>query len=165
MRKNFIILTGIPGSGKSSWAKDFAKRSKDFYAYVSSDEMRGMLTGNEGDISKDGVIWGVLYKTLDVLLTKNVNIIFDATSYNKKARRKLFNIVEKFDYTVEAMVFDTPLEVCLRRNQERTRKVPENVIQYMYDMFEYPEFSEGFSAINRLSYPATRINNFDPDGR
>jgi hypothetical protein len=45
----------------------------------------------------------------------------------------------------------TPIEVCLERNAQRERKVPEFVIDRMYRNFNIPQLYEGFDDINIIN--------------
>ena len=50
---------------------------------------------------------------------------------------------------VIAIVMDTPLDVCLQRNAQRSGRalVPEDVIRNMYQNMTMPNYDEGFDAI------------------
>ena len=49
-----------------------------------------------------------------------------------------------------AEFFDVPLEVCLERNRNRLRQVPEDVMQKMAANLEPPTLEEGFTRIVRV---------------
>ena len=71
----------------------------------------------------------------------------DATHLNSKSRMKLLACLDlnKDKTEVHAVVMQTPLEECLRRNEKRkgTRSyVPVDVIKNMYNSFRKPNFNE-----------------------
>jgi predicted kinase len=48
---------------------------------------------------------------------------------------------------VEAVFFDTPIEVCQERNRLRERVVPQDVIERMARKMTPPSREEGFSRV------------------
>ena len=68
------------------------------------------------------------------------NVYIDATHLNEKSRNKVLNRLNLEGVALNAVVFNTPLEVCLERNAQRTGRacVPETVIRNMYNNFHSP---------------------------
>ena len=58
--------------------------------------------------------------------------------------RPYIEIGREFGCEVEAVWFDVPLEVCLRRNAGRSRVVPEAAMVEMAGRLAAPTVSEGF---------------------
>ena len=54
--KQLIILSAVPGSGKSTWAKKYQASHPNTYI-ISSDEIRFELTGQYQDFSKQKEVW------------------------------------------------------------------------------------------------------------
>ena len=52
-----------------------------------------------------------------------------------------------YDAEVEAVFFDTPIEICMERNAARHRIVPEEAIREMARKLRPPAFDEGFNRI------------------
>ena len=48
---------------------------------------------------------------------------------------------------MEAILFDVPLEVCLERNRQRGRVVPEDAIYKMAAKLQPPSLMEGFTIV------------------
>ena len=71
----------------------------------------------------------------------------DATSLTPRERRQWIRLAESNDCDVEALFFDTPLETCLQRNQQRPRVEPGEVIRLMARRMKPPSKAEGFSKI------------------
>lgn len=44
----FIMMVGLPGSGKSTWAKEYVKTSENETVILSSDAVREELFGSCG---------------------------------------------------------------------------------------------------------------------
>lgn len=73
-------------------------------------------------------------------------VIVDATNLNYKKRISfLDHICPKNEKIIStAVIIATSFENCLKRNSERNRIVPENVIKNMRENFNFPLFQEGF---------------------
>ena len=79
----------------------------------------------------------------------------DATHLTPRERRPYIKLGGLRDCEVEALYFDMPLEVCLARNQARSRVVPEAAIREMARRMVAPTVSEGFSRV--LIQPGTGL--------
>lgn len=139
-----FVMCGCPGSGKSTWAK---KNLSDA-VYVSSDEIRMELFGTyEPGVDEDAV-FDQFYGRIKAALASGKDAVADATNLGPGRRRKSLQCLSSNDEAV-AIVMDTPLEECIRRNAERDRKVPEDAIRRMYQLFsaKKPRRNEGFREI------------------
>ena len=71
----------------------------------------------------------------------------DATNLTPYERRPYLKLGELYDCEVEAVFFDVPIEECQRRNRERHRVVPDDVIAAMALRLIPPSIEEGFSRV------------------
>ena len=71
----------------------------------------------------------------------------DATHLTPDERRPYIKIAEWFQCEIEAWFFDVPLEICLERNRNRGRMVPEDALERMARKLVPPRLEEGFSKI------------------
>ncbi|MBS0276494.1 MAG: AAA family ATPase [Proteobacteria bacterium] len=134
-----ILLVGLPGSGKSTWAL------RQGLPVLSSDAMRGTLA----DDVRDQSIHGRVFASLRYLIRQRVAIgrpvtCVDATHLTRKERKPYFRIRR---CQVEAVFFDTPLEICQARNRARDRVVPPEIIDSMAVKMTPPSLEEGFALI------------------
>ena len=147
----FIMLIGLPGSGKSTYVLNNIKENE---VYLSSDEIREELYGNESIQDNPAKVFDLMYKrTIDALLN-NQTVYYDATNINRKKRiHTLSQLKHKIkDLDCQGILFATPYEECLKRNQLRNRNVPEEAIKRMYMSFNVPSTREGFNNI-KIIYP------------
>lgn len=139
---SLIILVGISGSGKSTWAAHKAKESND-YLVVNRDKIRELIFGyTESTISEYYSRKDLNAQEKEVTEYENVLIkeglakgkivIVDATHLERKyiERFKFFNVYTRIIY------FDTDLEVAIRRDSERVRVVGEDIIKKQYDKYQ-----------------------------
>lgn len=78
-------------------------------------------------------------------------IYYDATFTIRRHRAPIIDLVKEAGKRVEAIVMNTPLPVCLKRNLCRSpdRRVPHEVIERMHAQLltDLPDRSEGFDQI------------------
>ena len=159
-----IMLVGLPGSGKSTYAKEIVE-TFDSYIVLSSDYYRKFLYGDENDQTHNQDVFSSLYYDMRKYLNQGKTVIFDATNINMKDRRRCFDAIKEVkNLSVMAMVVNTPFAECVYRDSLRERKVGYNVIDKMRRRFEFPQYFEGFnhiSLVNTHNYDAEFRNNIE----
>lgn len=152
MKNTLYIMCGIPGSGKSTFAKTYYYDA----TYISRDEIRySIVTENERYFSKEDEVFNIFVNKINTALRESVDVIADATHLNPRSRAKLFSHlnIDKTCTQVVAIVMRTPLNVCIERNENRkgTRTyVPPTVIKRMYHSFKMPTTEEYYSMIDYI---------------
>lgn len=138
--KTFFLLSGIPGSGKSTWAKDYQAQHPHTYI-VSSDEIRLALWGKVSDFRNEGVVWQKFIDDINAHLKDggDCQVIADATNLQNKYRKMYYELTPGFDRHV-LVSFKVPYEVCLKQNQMRSadRIVPEGPMKRLQSEYEEP---------------------------
>lgn len=144
-RQRFLMMVGIPASGKSTFAKKLIE-DRDDIVYLSSDELRQELLGNINDQSKNSEIFVEMNKRTKEALKEGKHVIYDATNINRKRRRGLLQQLPK---NVEKTVYYMDIEYkdIVKQNQERERVVPQHIIDKMYKTLQIPIYSEGWDKI------------------
>lgn len=148
MEKNLIveILVGIPASGKSTYSQDKV-RNDPSYSRVNRDDFRFMLKNApvcEPKIEK--IISKLMNASIDALLAKNLNVIVDNTHLKAKYIDELIAYVEH-RADVHFRIFDISLEKAIERDNNRTKKVGEEVIKKMYK--DYKNLTDSYLFQNR----------------
>lgn len=161
--RTLLLLRGCPGSGKSTWIKE---NKLEPYT-ISSDNLRTMVQSPVMNIDgkleitqkNDKKVWDLLFKIMEERMKKGEFIVIDATHNNDKMIKQYRNYADTYKYCVFVKEFNTPIEVCIDRNNKRDeyKRVPIDVIERSYrniSMSKIPNFVTG--VINDLS----EIDNF-----
>lgn len=144
---DFILFCGIPGSGKTYLGRAAADTGECIL--ISSDDIREKLWGDANDQRNPKRVFEEMEKLTLGLLVEGYNVIYDATNLKRKNRIAILNKVRELDSLIDAscIIFDIPLDICIRRAAERDRVVPEEVIRRMYKTMEKPTYDEGWDLI------------------
>lgn len=149
----FIMMVGLSGAGKSTFAKDYC--SKNDFSYVASDEVRrGMFEENEDahTPSKNALVFDTCHKTIIELLKNGNNVVFDATNLISKRRVQALEKIKKAVPNVHctAFVLIAPTNVCFEQNEDREYSVEKSVIEKQIGTFQLPFVGEGWDEIRLI---------------
>lgn len=141
----FFMLIGLPASGKSEQAK---KLAVEYDAEIfSSDTLRVEMFGDVNCQENNEVLFKELHKRIRERLSSGKSAIYDACNINYKCRMEFLKSLNKIPCEKIAVLMATPYEVCLERNAQRERNVPEYVIKRMYMNWNSPYWYEGWNDI------------------
>jgi predicted kinase len=136
------VLVGLPGSGKSTYVDRLGGTA------LSSDELRRLLSDDPTNQSIHHRVFSVLRGLLKHRLELGRPVTYiDATNLTPQERRPYIKLADLYDCGVEAVFFDVPVAECQRRNRERNRIVPDDVIAKMAERLAPPSVEEGFSLV------------------
>ena len=141
------LMVGLPGSGKSTYAKSL---QNDITIVLYSDAISKELWGDENEQKNKDIVFKTLYKRARNLLLSGKNVIIDATNILKLDRARSLNRFADLNIKRKAIIIDTPIDECIRRNQLRERKVPVSVIREFATKYVEPTLEEGFDEILRI---------------
>lgn len=154
-QKTLFLCCGIPGAGKSTWVREHMNIDAD--AYISRDLIRFSLL-NEGqayfeveDKVRQSFFAEIENHTIDE--GNDYNVFVDATHLTPKSRAQVRKHIKGHPYKI-AVSFETPLEIALERNKQRTGRalVPDSVIYNMYSSYKKPTLEEGFDEVWHVNF-------------
>lgn len=147
---DFIMLCGLPASGKSTIAQAL-KNCRSDAECLSSDLIRKELFGDESAQTNNELVFQTLHKRVRKILDSGRSVIYDATNISYKRRMAFLQQMKSWkipDLHTTCIFVATPYEECLRQNAARGRVVPEDVIRRMYINFDVPMYAEGWDTIH-----------------
>lgn len=123
-----IVLTGIPGSGKSTFCEKYFKGE---YVRVNLDTLK--TRANED-------------KLIAECIENNISFVVDNTNVSVEKREKYIKIAKEIDCKLISYYIPTPKKIALDRNSLRTGKarVPNVAIYTMAKDLVEPSKEEGF---------------------
>ena len=139
--KTFILLSAVPGAGKSTWSEQYRLTHKHVFV-VSSDDVRKEVTGEYQNFTKEKEVWARYFEYINDYAKNgpdDITVIADSTNLKNIYRKQHTEIVKGFDRKV-LVVLKKPLDVILRQNLQRNENkiVPEDIVRAMYKSWEEP---------------------------
>lgn len=129
------VPIGLPGSGKSTWARFWCRGTY----IVSSDAIRREMSGGEYryDKGRNGIVFEDFYRRIERHLVFDGDVVADATNLRVQYRRPLWEIAERTGSTLSYVVFKNVAQAVLR-NAERVppRKVPDDQMMTFIARYE-----------------------------
>jgi predicted kinase len=145
-----FILAGIPGSGKSTWARTFFSP----WSIVSSDRIREYKwPGEPYDAKRNGEVFAEFHRHLGEILEEGEDAVADATSLAYQARWKLSDLADYHGAEKHLIFFDNPTQA-LHRNAQRTGAA---LVPLQAQNIMLTKFRESRSAILDEHYTSTTI--------
>lgn len=156
------ILVGIPGSGKSTWAKEIVELELEPYgitsAIISRDDVRfSMLNEGEDYFKHEKEVFEEFIRQINESIAIGINYVFiDATHINEASRKKVLKrLVVDPKTRLDIVDVQCDVNIALERNRQREglRRVPDAAILNMEKRKtspiddHYPDDRYGFSNI------------------
>lgn len=141
--KTLILLAGIPGSGKSTWARSYQKSHPHTYI-CDTDETRKKITGSYHKfpahmevIFDDLIAQGNAY-----LAAKEADctVIEDAAFLDNYRRVYFMERLKGYDHSLLLLIRMHDYKICYERNKLRDPEkwVPDDIITGMIACYEEP---------------------------
>ncbi len=119
-----VVLVGVAGSGKSTWAAQWFGRT----AIVSTDDLREVVGRHRHDLraTKDAL------EVLELIVTKRLRrgllTVIDSTALDPPVRARYRRIAAAAGVPCHAVIVDTPERETRARNRGRPEAVPSAVV-------------------------------------
>lgn len=134
-----IVLSGVPGSGKSYISLLIKDRMKAGHVYaVSSDALRKQICGTQQCLDHDDLMWAMYYEMAKAYaLDKDGIVILDSTNSRRMYRiDKVKPIKHLFD-EVDLVTFELDKLTVMRQNMERDFPIPSDALERLIDEYEH----------------------------
>ena len=138
-----IVLSGVPGSGKSYFSNALMKDKEKHVYIISSDQLRKEITGHQQDLSQDELVWKLFYSLArSYSEDKDGIVILDATNAKKEYRYDNIKQYKDLYDEIDLVCFQISKDLVLKQNREREFPIPEDALLRLIDAFEMPGEAE-----------------------
>ena len=132
-----ILARGIPGSGKTYWAKQWVLEEPTRRVRINMDDIRNMLGKYwvpEREPMVKRIKENVIYNALDF----GYDVVIDNMNLNPKEIASINKIVSGYpEYNIEFKdFFDTPLDICIERDSKRDNPIGAKTITEIYNRYK-----------------------------
>ena len=138
-----IVLSGVPGSGKSYFSNTLKSQIKKDVYVISSDQLRLEMFGDQKDLSHDDIMWKTFYELAkEYSNKKDAIVVLDATNAKKIYRLNNIKPYKGLYDEIDLVCFQLDKETVLKQNKERDNPIPEDALLRLIDEFEVPDEEE-----------------------
>lgn len=134
-RLHVIVLVGLPGCGKTTWAKTYYSQ----FLHVDGDSLK--TSAKVSKAVREG-------------LQQNRNVIVDATNVTLQRRADIIEVGKQFNALCYAVVFRLTSAQCMERAKKRELEggphIPTVAFNTINARYVDPQLSEGFVYIGEV---------------
>jgi predicted kinase len=137
MEQKFIILRGIQGSGKTSYAQRLLQQNPDLVR-VNRDTIRSELFGY-GYVktpANEELVTKVQDHTIRTILDSGKSVIVDNMNIESKFIHQLQDIASSYGIKANIIQFDTPIQKCIENDKVRGNLIGEDIVTKTHNRFE-----------------------------
>ncbi len=121
----FIVVSGLPGTGKSYFCSKLAERLP--FIILESDTLRKVLFSSPSYSSPESSrLFRVCHLLIERLLQKGIPLILDATNLSERYRERLYSIAEHLNVKLVLVRVEAPPQVVWERLKARLRSSDGN---------------------------------------
>jgi len=115
----FIVVSGLPGTGKSYFCRKLAKRLP--FIILESDTLRKTLfPASTYSPPESSRLFQAVHRLIEGLLKKGIPLILDATNLSERYREHLYHIADHLDAKLILVRVEAPPEVVYQRLKARS---------------------------------------------
>ena len=134
------LMTGVSGSGKTTFAKKFARENN--LRYLNIDNFYLATFGDENTHEHEFDVWMMFYRAIEIASRDDVDIIIDTNSPTISNRDEIYNwFGHMFAENYMIYIYATA-DLCLKNNANRNRVIPKEELIKMYTDYEPPHEEE-----------------------
>lgn len=155
-----MVLKGLPGCGKSTFAKELLKKEPERWKRFNRDDLRGMVDNHAWSKENEVFIVEIQETLVKTALRAGYDVVLDNTHLVPQTIKKIHKLAESIgDVKVIERGFNVSVSECLLRNaaREGIARVPDKVIN---DMARGAGIDKGRIISNAETYYEPRPDSF-----
>lgn len=122
----FIVVSGLPGSGKSYFCRRLSERVP--YPILESDALRKVLYPSpDYSLGESNRLFRACHLLIEELLRKGIPLIFDATNLIERHREHLYHIADRVGSKLIIVRVEAPPELVRQRLHDRVSATDREV--------------------------------------
>lgn len=147
-----VIVRGLQGSGKSTWAKNWVKEDPEHRIRINWDDLRMMMGGKDccwvPSREKIPFLTRVMDNMLTTALEHDISVVIDNLNLNPKTLRSIYYMIASATSKDVQILYKnilTPIEECIERDAQRELPIGEKGIRITAARYPdyYSETDEG----------------------
>ena len=127
MTGKLVMMRGLPGSGKSTYAKELVGKG---FVRICKDDLRSMMSNGVWNGKREKRVVRVRDFIIRDVLESGGNVVVDDTNYGWEDR--LRGLASEYSAKFEVIDVDTDVNTCIKRDLARENSVGASVIWRMY---------------------------------
>lgn len=124
------MLSGLPASGKSTYAKELVLSGAG-WVRVNKDLLRTMMHFDKWSNINEKQIQSIEIKIATEAITSGSNVVVDDTNLGERHRNLWCGLAKELGCEFEEKKFTTLVSECIKRDNEREKRVGADVIMSM----------------------------------
>lgn len=122
----FVVVSGLPGTGKSYFCKKLAERVP--FLILESDALRkALFSPSTYTPQESSRLFQAIHHLIECLLKRGIPLILDATNLSEKYRERLYNIADRLNFKLILVRVEAPPDLVQERLKARVQsKNPED---------------------------------------
>ncbi|MBL7816864.1 MAG: AAA family ATPase [Saprospiraceae bacterium] len=139
--KKVIMMRGLPGSGKSTYAKQLVAEAPNTYKRINRDDLRAMFDNSHYSKGNEKFVKQVRDVLIIKALEEGKHVIVDDTNLSGTNETRIRQLVQEFNkmhndtVQVEIVEMNVSLEECIARDAKRPKPVGAKRIREMHRQF------------------------------
>jgi len=118
----FIVVSGLPGTGKSYFCSKLAERLP--FVILESDALRKTLFPSPiYSVPESSRLFQAIHHLIEKLLKRGIPLILDATNLSERYRERLYNIADRLNAKLILVRVEAPPEVIYQRLKARSEEI------------------------------------------
>jgi len=157
---SFIVVSGLPGTGKSFFCSKLAGRLP--FLVLESDALRKSLFPSPTyTASESSHLFRTIHYLIEGLLRKGIPLILDATNLSEWYRERLYNIAERLKARLILVRVKAPPDLVRERLKARSKRKEEED-KSDADWLVYQKMRPAVQKIHRQHYAVDTSRDITP---